>query len=204
MRAIAAVILIVGLALGGYYVFTEDPGAAGGAGTGGGAETLSNGSTSDGSGGQNRGPSAGDSAWQPELPLTPSKSEPSLSKKARDMAKFEPTEEERRLWTLLRPSCESLVEDPDHIGPCPPRELGGHSARVVRKYREPDTSFMVWVHEDGARTTLQPSFYERNASTGELEPQTRMITTYVPTETMPIDPTGTAVGNSAKNGNGKK
>jgi len=96
------------------------------------------------------------------------------------------TSEERRKWRLLRPAGEQLLPDPDGIGPCPPRRYGGHPARVTRQYINPTNGFHVWEHVDGAQTWIHWS-PERTRPDGTRF-RTRIITTVVPTDPMPISP----------------
>jgi hypothetical protein len=104
------------------------------------------------------------------------------------MEKLRPTDEQRDLWRQLRPIAESQVPDPDGIGPCPPVHLGGHGALVVRRYREPGTGHLIWVHADRARTIIQPGMFKKDPETGEQYPTTALVTTQVPSAPAPMDP----------------
>ncbi|GEM_PF-2598026 len=94
----------------------------------------------------------------------------------------------RALWRALRPEAESLVPDPDHVGPCPPPSEGGHPARVIRRFKDPKDGFYVWVHEDGAETRLYLTApLNVDPKTGKPKRQL-MVGTFVPTTPVPISP----------------
>ncbi|PIE23912.1 MAG: hypothetical protein CSA62_05835 [Planctomycetota bacterium] len=106
----------------------------------------------------------------------------------RQLDPFLPSDEEKELWRELRPVAESQVPDPDGVGPCPPEVMGGHPALLVRRFRDPSTGYLIWEHEDHARTILQPGMFEPDPKTGEPVPTTRVITKQVPAEEKPLDP----------------
>ena len=152
----------------------------------------------------------------PERPEDPPRSSPELSEAKRSpetqavigeaiarreemkrqTSPFLPSDEEKELWRELRPVAESQVPDPDGVGPCPPEHLGGHPALVVRRFRDPSTGHLIWVHEDKARTILQPGMFEPDPKTGEQMPTARVVTKQVPTGGKPLEPgSSPAAGN---------
>lgn len=96
------------------------------------------------------------------------------------------TAAERRKWKLLRPPAEQLLPDPDGIGPCPPRTIGGHPAPVIRRYINPVNGFHVWEHVDGAQTWIHWSPEEVRDDGTRF--RRRIVSTVVPTEPLPIAP----------------
>ncbi|HHI80420.1 MAG TPA: hypothetical protein ENK02_10620 [Planctomycetes bacterium] len=94
----------------------------------------------------------------------------------------------KRLWAKLRPPEEALVPDPDHVGPCPPASDGGHPALVIRRYKEQDTGYFVWIHEDGAKTVISPDPVDLGASRTSPGAHGYTITTMVPTQATRLAP----------------
>ncbi len=94
----------------------------------------------------------------------------------------------KRLWAKLRPPEEALVPDPDHVGPCPPVSDGGHGALVIRRYKEQDTGYFVWIHEDGAKTLISPDPADLGASLTSPGARGYTITTMVPTRATALSP----------------
>ncbi len=94
----------------------------------------------------------------------------------------------KRLWAKLRPPEEALVPDPDHVGPCPPVSDGGHGALVIRRYKEQETGYFVWIHEDGAKTVVSPDPTDLGASRTSPGARGYTITTMVPTRATTLSP----------------
>ena len=116
-------------------------------------------------------------------------------------------EKRRRLWARMRPASDQMIPDPDGVGPCPPPDVGGHSAPVVRRYLDPLNGFHVWVHDDGAHTFLHWVAGGRDPKTGGQLPPREIVSTAVPTEALPISPdelpSGVTKQDDAKKGDGK-
>jgi hypothetical protein len=116
------------------------------------------------------------------------------SKKAPTSKKFRFSEGEvygvdvKRLWAKLRPPEEALVPDPDHVGPCPPASDGGHPALVIRRYKEQNTGYFVWIHEDGSKTVVSPDPVDLGASQASPGARGYTITTMVPTQATRLSP----------------
>ena len=112
-------------------------------------------------------------------------------------------EKRSRLWALMRPAAEQLIPDPDHIGPCPPVDVGGRAAPVIKRYRDPDNGFSVFVHDDGTYTYLHVTGGGGvDPVTGKAIPVREMVTTVVPTAPMPLaeGPDGQSIVDSKSKG----
>ena len=170
MKFLAAVILLCLLALGAYLV-VETGDVPGGPGVGlsqqkGGEEI----STDD----LPKGITAAQLTFREDVPE-------SGSLGAQDLAKID-----RSPWHKYRNPLEAKVPDPDGVGPCPPPQLGGHPALVVRRFLDHETGDRIWMHEDGAMTMHH---YERTKDPGRKEEIGRwIISTAVPTPATAAEP----------------
>jgi len=185
MKTLLAVLALIVLGAGSYYVFLVLPDANG------------------------RAPDAPplgaqlptEKPAQPRPPVVANGPEDELSAEER----------RQRLWSRLRPASESLLPDPDHIGACPPVDMGASAARVIRRYIMAGNGFKTWVHEDGSLTQLHygAGGGGTDPKTGKPLPAGEIVTTMVPTKEYPISPddlqrTGKSPGQGASPASGDK
>jgi hypothetical protein len=173
MKALIGALALLVLGGGGYYVFVELP-------------SRPSGVPSPAEPPASARPTEATGQGEVTVPAVPAPSVDSEQKR-------------RALWTRLRPASERLVPDPDDVGPCPPPDVGGLTAKVVRRYRDPWNGFRVWIHDDGSFTYLHAS------GGGGVDPKTgrrlesgEMVTTGVPTKPLPIFPSELPGGTAGK------
>jgi hypothetical protein len=174
MKALIGALVLLVLGGGGYYVFVEMPSRP--------SDPVSPAEPS--SAAESAPPAATGEVTAPAVPAAPDANK---------------EQKRRALWTRLRPASERLVPDPDDVGPCPPPDVGGLTAKVVRRYRDPWNGFRVWIHEDGSFTYLHAG------GGGGVDPKTgrqleggEMVTTGVPTKPLPIFPSELPGGTAGK------
>ncbi len=174
MKALLSILLVVAVAVGGYFVFApppvdlEDP-----IDTGKAIETS---------------PQAVVVNESKGADLEVSKAPPRAAELDQKAFLAQHEEERRKLWDKLRPMSERFLPDPDNVGPCPPAYVGARNVRVERRYLDPKSGARMWIHEDGSYTSLAFGVGEyRDPQTGRMMPK-ELVITGVPETPMPIAP----------------
>lgn len=172
MKAVFTVLVLAGLAAGGYYVFSGPKGTSG----------ANVGMRDDGSDTGSKTAKGAVTKVDEDAELvasTPKKSEGE---------RLDREQERRREWRKLRPTSERFLPDPDNVGPCPPVYAGARAARVVRRFLDPANGARVWEHDDGSFTRLAFGVGSyKDARTGRMLPK-ELVITQVPTEAVNIAP----------------
>lgn len=180
MKALVTILVLAGLAGGGYVILSQQNGV-----------DVDVPKISGPNGGQlaNGG---GDGAGGTLTVKDPPKQAPRITR--------DREQERRALWEKLRPMSERFLPDPDNIGPCPPASSGARAAPVVRRYMDPGNGARVWEHDDGSYTQLVFGVGEvKDPRTGQMVPK-ELIVTQVPTKPVDIAPDELPVVDTTKPG----